>query len=154
MSAVLFSLFLVVVFALGLWQSRNFGYRAGLFPWAIGFPVLALALVQLAMDLTGKTRFTGTDASNLGVDLPKETVHRRTASIIAWIFGFYLAILLFGFSLAIPITVVLYLKIAGREKWPITILLTLLAWGFFYGLFEYLLHVPFPDPVIQIPFLN
>ena len=116
MSAVLFSLFLVVIFALGLWQSRNFGYRAGLFPWAIGFPVLALALVQLVMDLTGKTRFIGTDASNLGVDLPKETVHRRTASIIAWIFGFYLAIWLFGFSLAIPITMVQIGRASCRER--------------------------------------
>jgi putative tricarboxylic transport membrane protein len=154
MPAVFFSLGLVVILALALWQSLDFGYRAGLFPWAIGFPVLALAIVQLGMDLTGKTRFSGFGAADIDVDLPAEVVRRRTVSIIAWIFGFYLAIWLLGFSLAVPLTMLLFLKVEGREKWPLTIILTLVAWGFFYGVFEYGLSVPFPDPVIRIPFLN
>ena len=53
-----------------------------------------------------------------------------------------------------PLTTLLYLKIAGREKWPITIAMTLVAGIFFYGLFDYALHIPFPDPVIKIPYLN
>ena len=52
--ATLFSLFIVVMFICALWESRKFNVRAGLFPWAIGFPVLALAIVQLIMDLMGK----------------------------------------------------------------------------------------------------
>ena len=152
--ATLFSLFLVVIVAWGLWESRNFGYRAGLFPWAIGFPVLALALVQLGMDLTGSTRFRGTGAAEIGADLARDVVYRRTATIIGWIFAFYLAIWLLGFFLAVPVTMLLYLKVAGREKWLITIVLTLVAWAFFYALFDYGLHVPFPDPVVRIPFLG
>ncbi|MBI2089545.1 MAG: hypothetical protein HYT78_12535, partial [Deltaproteobacteria bacterium] len=62
--------------------------------------------------------------------------------------GFYVAVWLLGFSLAVPVTTVLYLKIAGREKWPITIILTLIAWGFFYGLFDYALHIPFPESLL------
>jgi len=154
MPAVFFSLSLVVILALALWRSMDFGYRAGLFPWAIGFPVLALAIVQLGMELTGKTRFSGIGAADIGADIPAEVVRRRTAIIIAWIFAFYLALWLLGFSLAIPVTMFLYLKVEGREKWPITIILTLVAWGFFYGVFDYGLSVPFPDPVIRIPFLN
>ncbi len=152
--ATLFNLFLVVIVAAGLWKSRNFGFRAGLFPWSIGFPVLALALVQLGMELTGKTRVSGTGAAEIAADLPKDVLYRRTGRIIAWIFAFYLAIWLLGFALAIPVTMFLYLKVEGREKWPITIVLTLVAWLFFYGLFDYGLHIPFPDPVIRIPFLN
>ncbi len=152
--AVFFSLSLVVILAWALWRSMDFGYRAGLFPWAIGFPVLALAIVQLGMELTGKTRFSGIGAADIGADIPTEVVRRRTARIIAWIFAFYLAIWLLGFALAIPVTMFLYLKVEGREKWPITIILTLVAWGFFYGVFDYGLSVPFPDPVIRIPFLN
>lgn len=154
MQAVFFSLSLVVILAWALWRSMDFGYRAGLFPWAIGFPVLALAIVQLGMELTGKTRFSGIGAADIGADIPTEVVRRRTARIIAWIFAFYLAIWLLGFALAIPVTMFLYLKVEGREKWPITIILTLVAWGFFYGVFDYGLSVPFPDPVIRIPFLN
>ncbi len=154
----LFSLVVVAVIAWAMWESfnRNFGYRAGLFPWAIGFPTLALAIVQLGMDLLGRGRKGGMESmvEEVGAELPKNVVYRRTAEIVGWLIGFYVAVWLLGFSLAVPVMTLLYLKIAGREKWPITIILTLIAWGFFYGLFDYGLHIPFPDPVVRIPFLN
>lgn len=153
-AAILFSVGLVIILTAALWQSRDFGYRAGLFPWAIGFPVLALALVQLGLDIAGKTKFREVSESEFAENLPQDVQRRRTAVIIGWIFGFYIAIWLLGFSLAVPVMIILYLKIAGREKWPIAILLALIAWGFFYGLFDHTLHVPFPDPLIPIPYLN
>jgi len=70
---------------------------------------------------------------------------QRTAAISAWIVGFFLAIWLLGFSITVPAMTLLYLRFYARERWTMTIVLTLAAWGFFYGLFEYLLHVPFPD---------
>ena len=143
---VLFSFSIVAVLAWAVWESRNFGFRAGLFPWAIGIPVLAMAIAQLGMDLMGKTRLSGIEGTaELGAELPKSLVYRRTTEIICWIFGFLLAIWLLGFSLAFAVTTFLYLKVAGQEKWPITLTLTLLAWGFFYGLFDRALHIPFPD---------
>jgi TctA family transporter len=148
--SALFSFLVVAVLILALWQSRNFGFRAGLFPWAIGFPVLILAAFQLLFDLTGRAQLKA-EAMDLKAGLQKELVQRRTATICGWIVGFFVAIWLLGFNLAIPVTTILYLKLAGREKWPITIALSLIAWAFLYGLFDYLLHVPFPDPVLKIP---
>ncbi len=52
--AAAFSLFIVVVFACALWKSRTFPFTTGFFPWVIGFPVLALAIFQLIMDMKGK----------------------------------------------------------------------------------------------------
>jgi TctA family transporter len=147
--SALFAFLIVALLALALWQSRNFGFRAGLFPWAIGFPVLALAAVQLFFDLTGKTKLK--EDGLAGADIPQEAVVRRTASICAWTAGFFVAIWLFGFPVAVPLAALLYLKFAGREKWPITIALSFIGWLCFYLLFIRLLHVPFPDPVIDIP---
>jgi hypothetical protein len=110
--------------------------------------------VQLGLDIAGKTKFREVSESEFAENLPQDVQRRRTAVIIGWIFGFYIAIWLLGFSLAVPVMIILYLKIAGREKWPIAILLALIAWGFFYGLFDHTLHVPFPDPLIPIPYLN
>ena len=150
---VLFSLSIVAVIAWAMWTSKDFGYRAGLFPWAIGLPTLALAVGQLGMDLLGKGSKGGMEGMvEVGAELPKSLVYRRTADILSWIIGFYVAIWLFGFSLGVPLTTFLYLKIASKEKWPITLVLTIVAWAFFYGLFDYALHIPFPDPVLQIPF--
>ncbi len=142
---IIFTSSVVIVLSMALWQSRNFGYRAGLFPWAIGFPVLALAIAQLGLELAGKAKRTVTSEGDIGADLPKDVVFGRTASIIGWMLGFLIAIWLLGFSLAVPVTTLLYLKTTGREKWPITILLSLASWGFFYGLFVYSLRIPFPE---------
>jgi hypothetical protein len=69
---------------------------------------------------------------------------RRTAEIAAWIVGFWAAISVLGFSAAVPVVTFLYLRIGAREPWLISTVLTLLAFGFFYGLFDRVLRIPFP----------
>ncbi|MBI2988044.1 MAG: tripartite tricarboxylate transporter permease [Deltaproteobacteria bacterium] len=143
--AVLFSLSIVVMVALALWRSRDFGFRAGLFPWTIGFPVLALAIVQLGSDLLGYgKRRAHAAVGEMGPKTSPELAYRRTLAIIGWIMGFFGAIWLLGFLLAVPATMILYLKLA-KEKWPITLTMALITWALFYGLFDYALHVPFPE---------
>jgi putative tricarboxylic transport membrane protein len=145
--SALFAFLILAILAVALWQSRNFGYRAGLFPWAIGFPVLALAVVQLFLDLTGRTKLKE-DGLFSGPAVPKEVVTRRTVDICAWTVGYFVAIWLLGFSLAVPLATLLYFKLAGKEKWPIALALSAAGWIFFYALFVYTLHVPFPDGAV------
>jgi hypothetical protein len=89
--SLLFSLCLVVVLCLALWQSRNFNFRAGLFPWAIGFPLLGLSLLQVGREMAGRSgsrvRHAGTEESS---NVPPEIVRsgRETyssgSSSISW----------------------------------------------------------------------
>jgi putative tricarboxylic transport membrane protein len=146
---VLFTLCVITALALALWQSRNFGVRAGLFPWVIGTPTLLLALLQLAKDLWGyrKVRVPHFEGEAT-VEVSPEVTTRRTLVIIGWTVGFFIAIWLLGFSYAVPLTMLLYLKLAGREKWPMTAIMTFCAWIFFYLLFERMLNVPFPDGLL------
>jgi hypothetical protein len=72
---------------------------------------------------------------------------RETVKISAWILGYFVAIWLLGFSVAIVVTTFLYLKLA-KERWLITLALTFFAWVSFYGVFVYLLHVPFPEGLL------
>jgi putative tricarboxylic transport membrane protein len=144
----LFTTTIIVLLAVALWQSRNFGYRAGLFPWVIGTPTLILAFAQLARDLYGRTKKTASglaEAVEIHVDIAPQLVRKRTLSILCWTVGFFLAIWLLGFSYAVPLTIFLYLKFAGKEKWPMTIAVTFFSWLFYWSLFEKLLNVPFPD---------
>ena len=141
----LFTLAVVLVLAIALWQSRNFGFRAGLFPWVIGIPTLILALCQLAREITGK-KSVGTPRSHAEMD-PGLAV-RRTISILLWIVGCFVVIWLLGFSYAVPLVILAYLKFAGGENWKITAAVTLCAWLFFWGLFEKMLNVPFPDGLL------
>jgi len=138
----LFTLFLMVVFVLALWQTRHFDVRSGLFPWVIGFPVLGLVMIQLVRDLTGKEVKRRDDKKE---ELPAEVVKRRTAGIFLWIVGYFVAIWLLGFSIGVPLCTFIQLKIDGREKWSLSLIFTACTWGLIYGIFDQVLHVPFPE---------
>ena len=142
--AALYTLIVATIIALALFQSRNFGFRAGLFPWVIGIPTLLLALVQLAKDLTRHKNEPAADHEAIA----PEAVRQRTLSIIAWTVGCFLAIWLLGFSYAVPLFIFLYLKVEGREGWLMSVTVTFFSWLFFYMLFERMLNVPFPDPLL------
>jgi len=140
-----FSLLIVVVFAWALWQSRDFGLRGGLFPWAVCIPGVLLGLGQLARDLTGRRESVPADAFGDVTDtVPADVASRRTLEIALWIVGFWIAIWLIGFSLATLLMTIAYLKLAARERWSTTIVLAALAFAFVYGVFERALSVPFP----------
>jgi hypothetical protein len=143
-SAALFTLSVAAIIAVALFQSRNFGYRAGLFPWVIGIPTLLLALVQLTKDLRSEKK----DRSAEHKEISPEIARKRTLSIIAWTVGCFLAIWLLGFSYAVPLFIFAYLKLEGREGWLMSIAVTFCSWLFFYLLFERMLNVPFPDPLL------
>jgi hypothetical protein len=142
-----FSLALILIFVAALWQSRKFSFTAGLFPWVLGFPVLAFAGVQFVFDLTGRgggKEATHGREADVEIRLPREVVNRRTAGVFGWIIGWFVVIWLLGFTLGAPLCTFLQLKVGERESWPLTLFLTAAAWAFIYGVFGLLLHVPFP----------
>jgi hypothetical protein len=141
-----FSLSVVAVFAWALWQAWDWDFRPGLFPWVVGLLGLPLAFLQLNLDIAGAVKMVGHGLVKAR-DPEAMRVARETVKISAWILGYFVAIWLLGFSVAIALTTFLYLKVA-KERWLMTLVLTFLAWASFYGLFVYLLHVPFPEGLL------
>ncbi|MBI2991919.1 MAG: tripartite tricarboxylate transporter TctB family protein [Deltaproteobacteria bacterium] len=138
---------MALVFAWALWQGRDWLFRTRLFPWAIGIPGLALVFMQLVLDVSGLFKGRGAGLAERR-DERAALVRRRTTAISGWIIGYFLTLWLLGFSLGVLLMTFLYLKLAGREPWSITLALTLFAWISFYGIFGYGLHVPFPKGLL------
>jgi hypothetical protein len=61
-----------------------------------------------------------------------------------WIFGWFFAIWLLGFTVASPLCAFIQLKIGEKERWPLTLLITAIVWAFIYLGFVLLLHLPLP----------
>lgn len=139
-----FSLAVVLLFVCALWQSRSFGWRAGLFPWAVTVPALFLAVAQLGRALLGRPESPGPEPVEAGSREPSTLTSRRTAEIAAWIVAMYAAIWLVGFAGATLMTTFLYLKLGARERWVPSLALSLGGFLLVYGLFERVLGVPFP----------
>ena len=118
------------VFAATAWP-----WKAALFPLVIGIPLFSLAATELMWALFG-TAEEPVATDSVG--------QRRVALVAAWMLGFFAAIALLGFPIAVPLFVFLYLKLQGREGWVMSIVLTAGVFAVFYGLFDALLHLPFP----------
>ena len=142
----IFSLSVVALFAWALWQAWDWQFRPGLFPWVVASLGLPLAFLQLNLDIAGAVKTMGSGLVRAR-DQDATRLTRETVKISAWIMGYFVAIWLLGFSIAVAATTFLYLKLA-KERWLIALALTLFAWASFYGLFVYFLHVPFPEGLL------
>src|SRR5574342_358133 len=96
---VIFDLLVIAFFSVFVYQARDWRLQARLYPWAVGIPMLALALIQLVRESTAKDESKAAAApSSAPVDFQfshavDDTVARqRTVHMFAWIFGFFTGI--------------------------------------------------------------
>jgi heme/copper-type cytochrome/quinol oxidase subunit 4 len=143
------SILLVVFFSIFAYTAKDWRLQARLYPWAVGIPMLVLALVQVVLDLKGIGPKKNQNDAPVDVQFAERAdpvvARRRTLNIFSWIVGYIIAIWLIGFFYSVPLLVFLYLKVQSRERWPLSIALTAIAWIFFWALFDRLLHLPFPQ---------
>lgn len=147
----------VAIFAYVL-LAAQFGFgqdfpRAALFPMVIGGVSILLALGALVQEARAVRAEAGatpaTQARAEAVDeIEAEVERRRTIAIAAWIVFFFLAIWLLGFPLGAPVATFLYLWLGARERLPVAVVLAAVAWAFIYGVFDRLIHVPFPEGLV------
>jgi hypothetical protein len=135
------SVLIMLVSGYGVVVATAWPWKAALFPLVIGIPLFCLAAAEAVWTLLGSAP-QGGEAKDFQLSIGKQTA-RRTAEAFAWIIGFFAAIVLLGFPIAVPLFMLLYLKLQGREGWVLSIVMTVAVWGVFYGLFDRLLHLPF-----------
>ena len=135
----------VFVTALG-WPAKS-----AIFPISIAVVVFILAAIEVFLSLylkrtakeTSTMDFKLANAEDLDID--EATARKRVVILWVWMMAFFALILLVGFPAAIPIFCIAFLRIYGKEGWKLTLILTAVAWGFFYILFIRIIHTPFAD---------
>ncbi len=139
-------LFMIMI-AVGVFiNALQWPMTTALFPIILSILFFLLAVAELCFTLFGKEiAVKNTIDFKLSEDIEKAIVNRRTLLTFLWIIGFFLMIFFFGMTIAIPIFIFSYLKFYGRENWNISIIFAGLAWGFFFGLFVWLLNTTLPE---------
>ena len=120
--------------------------KASLFPIVIAVPVFLMALADLVLNLTAGWQQEKKSVIDFkfSEDVDKELALRRTLFTFGWLIAFFLMIILVGFPATVPLFVFCYLKFQAQESWKQSILITIIIWGAFWGLFIWLLHSRFP----------
>jgi len=146
----LMSLGLMIASAYAVIAAMKWPMKTALFPITVGIPVFFMALAVFVREQVGKRTETCSNGDSamdfkLSHSENQELANKRTLNIVLWIMGFFVLILLVGFPLSVPIYFIAFLRFRCRESWRLTIVLSAIAWGFFYGLFVWLLNTPFMD---------
>jgi len=135
-----FAVSVAALFVFALWESRNWPEQSRLVPWAIAVPALALALLQVGIEITGIRKTPEPERRPL--------FGRPIAEIWLVIFGFFAAIWLLGFVVAVPLAALVYLRRVGRVSWARSLGLMFAALAFLELVFGCVIHLPFPDGML------
>jgi hypothetical protein len=150
MASLVLAVLIMICSAVAVYMATAWPLKAKLFPLVIGIPVFCLAAAEALWALFGSTASRGAAMDfQLSEHVPPKAALVRTLGATGWMIGFFAAIVLLGFHIAIPLFVFSYLKVQGRERWALCVAVTVAAWGFFYGIFDRLLHLPLPAGWIQ-----
>ena len=144
----LFTLLILLLLSWAVYIAKDWPLRASIIILVLGSVGIVLSLVQLISDLISKTA-SAEESEGIAFDAPALKPEGRWGNleIWGWILGLYVAIHVIGFPAAVPLFVLAYAKVYGAG-WGVSLILAALGGGFLYGIFERLLHVPWPAPLL------
>lgn len=143
----LFTLFIFLVLAAAVIVAYPWPLRASVIVLLLGGIGVVLALVQLVIDFRPDRPQEASEGITFDAPQLKSTTRWGNVEIWSWILGLYAAVHLIGFLSTVPLFVFSYSKIYGA-RWPVSLVLSLVCWGFVYAIFEQLMHVPWPKPIL------
>ena len=160
----LFPAALIVVLLIALAAGRDWSFNARIAPMI----VLGLTLTFVTLSLANRAMLHGGARSAAGVarakevigerihmDLSSDTGHlerrvvlTRAAIFFAWLVGFMASMAVIGLIPTVPLFVILYMRLEGRERWSLVIPQAAILTLFIYVVFDRLLLIPWPETVL------
>ena len=146
-----FGTFLILISGYAIFAASQWSFKTGFFPLAVAIPLLGLTLLHFYLELFGapEKRTGPAVEAEFSNQVPLEVARRRVITMFFWMAAFILAVYLLGFPLTVPLFVFFFLKIQSEVSWTKSIVLTAIAWGFFYGLFQRLVRIQFEYGAVQ-----
>ena len=150
--SILFTSFVGLLIVSALFIAKDWPVRASIVILLLGSVGIVLALIQLAFDFkTARGGGPKPERPTYEVAALEHQGRWGSLEIWAWLWGLFLAIHLIGFLTALPLFVFVYVKVYGG-RWATAGILAVVTWGFLYGVFDQVLHVPWPVPRLGLLF--
>jgi hypothetical protein len=123
--------------------------RTGLFPLIMGTVFTVMFALELGLSIFskawGKKKKGGFDFKFAEDGVDAATAKKRTIESFFWILAYYFLVHLIGFVYAIPVYFLLYFRVAGKESWKQSTLVTIISFAVFYMIFVWGLGNTYPD---------
>ena len=144
---ILYTLGFIALLAWAASVATDWPLRSALIIYSLAGVGIPLALLQVALDLLGIRGHRRLGASPGATPAGPPDALRRTGEILLWIAALVAGILLFGFHVTLPLFTAGYAFTYGAG-WRVALLLGALAEGYLYLVFDELLHVLWPEPLL------
>lgn len=158
----------LVIFTVMVAISSNYPPGARFMVFVVGFPAIALCLLQLFLDARARRRGTASadgqdDLRKAEATAAKATGHsvqfdagamlapeaaldpreriRREAIVWGYFLALIAGIILFGFHLAVPVFLIFFLRLRAHASWIISLGSAALAAFILFFAFEHVLHI-------------
>lgn len=171
-SRFVMTVLMLAIFTVMVAISSQYPAGARFMTFVVGFPAIALCLLQLVLDFresrneaaraaVGEMAAAPADVSGVPVDPSLQMqmnanglaveytpeVVRKEMIVWGYILGLIGSILLFGFYITVPIFLVVFLRFYAKARWPMAILLPAAVSAFLYVMLGYVfrmtLHIGF-----------
>jgi len=163
---------LLALIAAMLAQSLDWSFEAKIVPMIVGGLALLFGMLTLGNEVfrapTAIARGdagdrvvaeveqrTGASAHKMHMDiesrislLPAAIKLRRGALFFGWMAAFLGAMAMIGFIATVPIFIIAYMRLEGRERWSLTLPMAATMTLFIYALFDRLLAIPWPPSFV------
>lgn len=87
-------------------------------------------------------------SSDHGEKLPINVVLMRAAKFFGWFLAFLACMSVIGMIPTVPLMIVAYMRIEGRESWRLSLILAICVTVFLYAVFDQIIHIPWPDSLL------
>ncbi len=144
--AILLTVTFILVAALAAYKATAWPLLASLGVYVISGVAIALGLPQMILDTRAFRRMHQT---NVPPPSGQPAIHRTRRELIAvsWILGFLGGIWIFGFHVAVFVFPIMFVKMFGG-RWITGLILGCLSLAFLIGVFDTLVHILWPEPLI------
>ncbi|BFG77966.1 tripartite tricarboxylate transporter permease [Paraburkholderia terrae] len=72
----------------------------------------------------------------------------RAARFLGWFIAFLVCMSLIGMIPTVPIVIVAFMRIEGRESWRLSLILAACVTALIYGVFDQIIHIPWPSSLL------
>jgi hypothetical protein len=151
----LFSLFLIVWFAYGVYEARSYSYLARIFPFYVSLILLVCAIINLIQENLPKVKQASPNGSKVNTsdlssnwEIPMSMVWRRFIFFVGTILALYVATYLIGYPLAITLLIFIFYRQIAEASWLASIIAAAAGLGFL-ALASKVLNMYWPEGLIN-----
>jgi TctA family transporter len=155
----LFPAALLCLFLTMLYQSIGWSFEARIIPSIVGTGAILFCTLSLANDIFKRTVEQGgladkakavvsekihMDIASKTAHLPGDVILIRGFLFFGWMVAFLCSMAVIGLIMTVPIFIIAYMRIEGREKYRHAIIMAMIMVSLIYIVFDQLLAIPWP----------